>query len=170
MHGRLAQNAGTEMADDAQHRCWQQQDAVFIRATACMMQHQAGFLHPSPAQVRTDSPLQARRNPHCREPVMKTNMPSLALPVHTACRAYIDNETFKAAGTHDAGRRKPQHSSKHSGQQDEQQYSSWDGRIDKAAVEALLQQEPDNPHHIHNIDRCGASNCLLAAAAAGQLQ
>lgn len=39
-------------------------------------------------------------------------------------------------------------------QQGEQQhYSDWDGHIDKAAVEALLQSEPDNPHHMHNIQR-----------------
>lgn len=38
-------------------------------------------------------------------------------------------------------------------QQDNQQYSEWDGHIDKAAVNELLQREPDNPHHTHNIDR-----------------
>jgi hypothetical protein len=36
--------------------------------------------------------------------------------------------------------------------------------MDTAAVEALLQREPDDPHHMHNIDRC-VCLCLLVSAA-----
>jgi len=38
-------------------------------------------------------------------------------------------------------------------QLDEQHYSSWTGEINTAVVEALLDKEPDNPHHVHNINR-----------------
>lgn len=46
-------------------------------------------------------------------------------------------------------------------QQDDQQYSEWDGHIDKAAVNELLQREPDNPHHMHNIDRYAADIAVV---------
>lgn len=48
-------------------------------------------------------------------------------------------------------------------QHDDQQYISWDGwRMDTVAVEALLQREPDDPHHMHNIDRCVCCRRLQA--------
>lgn len=83
------------------------------------------------------------------------------------CRHRQEQDENEEAEADYASSSKRSKSSSRPAQQDEQQYSSWDGCIDKAAVEALLNREPDNPHHMHNIDRCAAAGRVAWIAGKG---